>query len=131
MANTVAVVGASCDRRKYGNKSVRAHRKLGYTVDPIHPHEHEIEGLPAYRELAQVPGPVDRITMYVPPHVGIQMLDQIAAKQPKEFFLNPGSGSPELLARAREMGLDPIEACSILDLGEDPDQIGEDYGGRR
>ena len=123
MAPTVAIIGASKDRSKYGNKSVRAHRQMGYTVYPINPREEEIEGLKVYPDLASVPGPVDRVSMYVPPAVGIKLLPQIAAKQPKEFFLNPGSESPELVAQAESLGLEPIQACSILDVGLDPEQM--------
>lgn len=129
MAPVVAVVGASRDRHKYGNKSVRAHIDMGYTVYPINPKEKEIEGLRAYADLASLPGPVDRVTMYVPPAVGLKMLPVIAKLAPKEFFLNPGSESPELVAAARELGLAPIEACSILDLGTTPDAVDEGFEG--
>ncbi len=63
--------------------------------------------------------------MYVPPHVGIRLLAQVAALAPRELFLNPGSESPELVARAQQLGIEPILACSILDLGEDPDQLAD------
>ena len=48
---TVAVVGASADRRKFGNKAVRAFRNAGYDVYPINPKAGEIEGLKAYASL--------------------------------------------------------------------------------
>ena len=125
MPPVVAIVGANNDRSKYGNKSVRAHLRAGYTVYPVHPTETQVEGLPAYRDLASLPGPVERVSMYVPPHVGIRLLPQIAAIAPRELFLNPGSESPELVARAQELGLEPILACSILDVGEDPAQLSD------
>ena len=125
MPPAVAVVGANNDRSKYGNKSVRAHLRAGYTVYPVHPTESLVEGLPAYRDLASLPGPVERVSMYVPPHIGIRLLDQVAAVAPRELFLNPGSESPELVARARELGLEPILACSILDVGEDPARLSD------
>ena len=125
MAPVVAVVGASCDRRKFGNKAVRAHVEMGYTVYPVNPKEGEVEGLPAFPDLTSLPGPVDRISMYVPPAVGITMLPAIVKLGPKEFFLNPGTESPELVAAARELGLAPIEACSILDLGTTPEAVDE------
>ncbi len=131
MRPSVAIVGASKDRSKYGNMAVRAHQKMGYTVYPVNPKETEIEGLQAYPDLRSVPGPVERVTMYVPPRIGLTMLDQIAAKRPREFFLNPGSESPELVRKARELGLEPIEACSILDLGEDPAMIDDTYEGAK
>ena len=63
--------------------------------------------------------------MYVPPAVGITMLPAIVKLGPKELFLNPGTESPELVAAARELGLAPIEACSILDLGTTPEAVDE------
>jgi uncharacterized protein len=48
MPKIVAVIGASSNRRKFGNRAVRAFTQQGYTVVPINPHEREIEGLKAY-----------------------------------------------------------------------------------
>ncbi len=114
---TVAIIGASADRAKYGNKSLRAHVRNGYDVYPVNPKGGEIEGLKVYRTLADVPVErLARVSLYVPPHVGITLLDEIAAKGCDELWLNPGSESPELLACAFELGLDPIQACSIVDV---------------
>lgn len=114
---TIAIVGASPDRSKYGNKAVRAFLRGGWTVYPIHPTAGEIEGVPAYPDLRSLPGPVDRVSMYVPPAIGIALLEDIAALNPREFFLNPGSQSAELLAKARALGLEPVQACSIVNIG--------------
>lgn len=59
--------------------------------------------------------------MYVPPAVGVKLLDDIAARQPVEVFFNPGSDSPELLQQAREKGIQPIQACSIVNIGLRPE----------
>ncbi len=61
--------------------------------------------------------------MYVPPSVGLTMLEEVTAKGCDEFWLNPGSESDELVGRAREMGLEPIIACSILDVGMNPHEM--------
>ena len=66
---TVAIIGASSDRQKFGNKAVRAFREQGYQVYPVNPKEPEIEGLPAYKSIADVPGRPEMITVYVPPPV--------------------------------------------------------------
>ena len=121
MSKTIVVVGASNDRRKYGNKAVRAFKDGGWTVYPVNPKGGEVEGLTCYPSIEDVPEPVDRISMYVPPALGIKMLEAIAAKQPGEFFVNPGSENSELLERARELGLNPIQACSIVNIGLRPD----------
>lgn len=115
---SIAVIGASNDRTKYGNRAVRAYVAQGWTVYPVNPREPVIEGLTAYRTIADVPEPVDRAALYVPPAVGIQLLDAIAAQRARELWVNPGSGSPELLARAEELGLETVEACSIVAAAE-------------
>lgn len=118
---TVAVIGASRNRAKYGNKSVRAHLAQGWKVFPVHPSAAEIEGQPAYPTVAAVPvDRLDRVTMYVPPDVGLGLLEDIAMKQPAELWLNPGSESSALVARAVALGLPVIQACSIVDLGLSP-----------
>ena len=123
---TVAVVGASRDRRKFGNKSVRAHQAAGFQVFPINPQAGEIEGLTAYASLRDVPvQPIDRITVYVPPEVGLRLLDDMAAGQPREVWFNPGSDSSELLAAARQRGLPVISGCSIVDVGFSPAQFSD------
>jgi predicted CoA-binding protein len=58
MAKIVAVIGASNDRHKFGNRAVRAYQQQGYTVIPINPHETTVEGLKPPSVL-DVPGPVD------------------------------------------------------------------------
>ena len=114
---TVAVLGASRDPNKYGNQSVRAHVRHGYEVFPINPFADQIEGLPAYHSLEELPvGTVDRVTVYLPPEIGLELLDQIAAKRPREVWFNPGSESDELIARAEAIGLPVIAACRMLDL---------------
>lgn len=118
---TVAVVGASRDRDKFGNKSVRAHVAQGYRVFPVNPHAETIEGLPVYKSLDEVPVEhLDRISMYVPPEIGLELLDAIATREPDELWFNPGSESPEILKRATKLGLEPIVACSIVDVGRSP-----------
>jgi acyl-CoA synthetase (NDP forming) len=58
---SVAVIGASADRRKYGNKAVRAYLRQGWTVYPVNSHEPTIEGLPAYRSMRDLPAAPDRV----------------------------------------------------------------------
>jgi predicted CoA-binding protein len=117
---SVAVIGASNAHHKYGNKAVRAYLRQGWTVYPVNPNEKTVEGLKVYPTLADVPVSVDRVSMYVPPSVGITLLEAIKAKGSAELFLNPGSESDELVARAEALGLEPIQACSIVDIGERP-----------
>lgn len=120
MPKTVAIIGASTDRRKYGNKAVRAFAQQGYRVVAIHPHAAEVEGVQAYRSILDVPFAVDMASFYVPPAVGLRVIDDVARKGVPEVWLNPGAESPELVARARALGLEPVLACSIVGIGESP-----------
>jgi len=124
---TAIILGASTDRQKFGNKSVRAHRVQGYDVYPVNPKADQIEGLTAYASLADVPVErPNRISVYLPPHIGIALLEEIRDKQADEVWFNPGSESAELLGRAEELGLNFIKACSIVDVGMSPTELGED-----
>jgi hypothetical protein len=116
----IAVIGASSDRRKYGNKALRAFRQQGFTVVPINPHEEMVEGERAYPRVTDYPGPIDEASFYVPPDVGLQVIDDVAAKGIPVVWLNPGADSADLVARARALRVNARVACSILAVGESP-----------
>jgi len=120
---TVAVVGASSDRRKFGNKAVRAFREAGYRVIPITPHHTEVEGEPAFPSVLDYPGTIDMATVYVPPAIGEQVVESLAQKGIGEVWFNPGADSPVVLTRARALGIRPIQACSIIGIGMSPSRF--------
>ncbi|HEX5475362.1 MAG TPA: CoA-binding protein [Vicinamibacterales bacterium] len=117
---TVAVIGASNDRQKFGNKALRAFERHGYRVIPINPGATEVEGHPAYKSVLDVPGPIDMATVYVPANVGVAVMSDLAAKGIAEVWLNPGADGEAVVARARELGLEPTLACSIVGIGDSP-----------
>ncbi len=117
---SIAVIGASNDRSKFGNKCVRAYVRLGWTVHPVHPTEREIEGLAAYASIVDAPRPIDRVALYLPPPRVMKVLPEIARTGCKDVFFNPGTESDEALELARQLGLNPIEACTIVWEGERP-----------
>ena len=123
---SIAVIGASNHRGKYGNRAVRAYLAQGWTVYPVNPKLDQIEGLPCYRGVADLPEPVDRASLYVPPTVGIQLLEAIRARGAKELWVNPGAGNPALIARAEELGLLAVEGCSIIAASTDPESCAVD-----
>lgn len=117
---TVAVIGASGNPEKFSHKAVLAHLAKGYQVYPVHPKEKEIAGLKVYASIEDVPGPLDLITVYIPPAACLQIIDKIASKKPRELYLNPGAESPELVEKARILGLSPILACSLTAVSMEP-----------
>jgi predicted CoA-binding protein len=122
---TIAVVGASASRHKFGNKCVRAYRDAGYQVFPINPAERDIEGLPVYRTLAEVPVPLDRISVYLPPPRTLRLLPEIAGAAAREVWFNPGSADDGVLAEARRLGIQARPGCSIVDIGRRPSEYPE------
>jgi predicted CoA-binding protein len=117
---TVAVIGASSNRRKFGNKALRAFANKGYTVFPINPTEAEVEGHKAYSSVLDVPGTIDLATIYVPGHVGAAVLDDVARKGIPEVWLNPGADDREVVDKARSLGLKTVRHCSIIAIGDSP-----------
>jgi predicted CoA-binding protein len=120
MARTVAVIGASANRSKYGNKALRAYEQQGYTVIPVNLHEIEVEGHRVYRSVLDIPGPIDMATVYVPPKAGLAVVEELAKKGVPEVWLNPGADDDEVVARAKALGLNIVQACSITGVGESP-----------
>jgi len=116
----VAVVGASRDRHKFGNKAVRAFKHRGFEVVPINPSGGVIEGERVYASVLDVPGPIDMATIYLQPTIGEQVIEEIAKKGIEEVWLNPGADADGVVARARALGLAPILDCSIVGIGESP-----------
>ena len=123
MAKTIAVVGASSDRRKFGNKALRAFRAEGHTVIPINPNEREVEGLTTYGSVLDVPGTIDMATVYVQPEVAETLLDEFVQKQIPEIWFNPGSDSDTVMDEARKRKLNAIFACSIMAAGRSPHEF--------
>jgi uncharacterized protein len=123
MTRTVAVVGASSNRNKFGNKALRAFVAEGYTVVAINPNEEVVEGLETYASVLDVPGPIDMATVYVQPEVAEGLLDDFEKKRIPEIWINPGAESDRLMAEGARRKLNLIYACSIMGIGRNPSQF--------
>ena len=97
----VAVVGASSNRGKFGNKALRAFQAQGDRVIPINPNEPEVEGIATFPSVLDVPGPIDMATVYVQPDVTLRLLDEFQRKQIPEIWVNPATPSRGAYARPR------------------------------
>jgi predicted CoA-binding protein len=121
---TIAVLGASRDRSKFGNKCVRAYHDAGWRVFPVNlGSAAPIEGLATVHRLADVPVALDRISVYLPPPVTLELLPEIAGRRAGEVWLNPGSADTQVLEEARRLGIAARPGCSIVDIGVSPSQF--------
>ncbi len=120
---TIAVIGASRDRRKFGNKCLRAYVQAGYEVFPVNLKEEVIEQLSVYRSVDDVPAELDRIAVYLPPAKTRSLIPSLSRKRGAQVWFNPGSADGEVLAAARAAGIDVRDGCSIVDIGLSPGQF--------
>ncbi len=118
----IAIIGASNNPSKFGNKAVRAYKDMGYKVFPVNPERDEIEGLKCFPSIMDIPERVDLATIYLPPERSYHILESIARKDVKQVFFNPGSADESVLVRAKSLGLEPIEGCSIVAIGKSPSE---------
>ena len=112
---TVAIIGSSADKAKFSNKAIHAHQRAGYDVYPVNPKEETIEGLTCYKSVLDIPVALDRVSLYLPPPVGVKVLDDIARKGCQELWINHGAESPDIIHKAHTLGLNAIFACSFTD----------------
>jgi predicted CoA-binding protein len=114
-----AVVGASPDRAKYGNKCLRCYQQAGRDVVAVHPRESEVEGAAAYPSLGDVPDTPQAVTIVTPPRVSLAVVEEAARLGVRHIWLQPGAEDEAVLARAAELGLSPIAGgpCLLVRLG--------------
>jgi predicted CoA-binding protein len=93
---SIALIGASNDRNKYGNKIYRDLRNKGYNVTPINPKEEKIEGDRAYSSIEEMKELPDIANFVVPPPVAIKIAQNITNLGIKHLWFQPGSESKEL-----------------------------------
>lgn len=114
-----AVVGASTNRDKYGNKVLRCYQQHGRPVFPVNPRADRVEDLAAYPDLASLPEPVHGVSIITPPAVTEQVVEAAAKAGIRHLWMQPGAESPEAVRRAEELGLNVIAdgSCLLVALG--------------
>lgn len=101
-----AVVGASTDRSKYGNKVLRCYQQAGRSpLYPVHPREREIEGLAAYPSLTALPERPRAISIITPPKITEAVVEECATLGIRHLWMQPGAESPQAVERCAELGL--------------------------
>ncbi len=114
-----AVVGASRDRAKYGNKVLRVYQQNNREVVPINPNAAEVEGLNAYPDLKSLDEPVDAVSIITPPEVTEQVVEQAVELGIKHVWMQPGAESQGAIQLAEQSGINVIAGgpCALVVLG--------------
>jgi predicted CoA-binding protein len=113
-----AVVGASTDRSKYGNKVLRAYLQNQRDAVPVNPSAEEVEGIRAYHDLASVPDGIDAVSIITPPAVTEKVVAQALERGIKHIWMQPGAESPAAIAAAEKSGANVISGgpCVLVAL---------------
>ena len=107
-ARTFAVVGASTNPEKYGNKvflSLRRHGKNVYAVNPNVSSAETLDGEPFYATVADLPERPEVVVAVVPPPVTEKIVDELAAAGINNLWMQPGAESERAVKKAREHGI--------------------------
>jgi predicted CoA-binding protein len=121
-----AIVGASIDRSKYGNKVLRAYLQSGRDVHPVNLTSDRVEGRQAYRSLMDIPTNVHGVSIITPPAVTESVVEEAGQLGIKHLWMQPGAESATAIQRAQELGMNVIAGgpCVLVTLRfreQDPD----------
>src|SRR5690625_3897803 len=110
----VAVVGASARPERYSHQDMQRLLEHGHQPLPVSPRGGELLGQPVVAELADLQGPVDRVTVYLAPERQQTMLQQLQALRPRRVIFNPGAENPDQYEALRQAGIEVEEACTLV-----------------
>ena len=113
-----AVVGASQDRTKYGNKVLRVYQQNHMEAVPVNPKADEVEGAKAYPNLASIPGETHGFSIITPPPVTERVVSEAIEKGIKHIWMQPGAESDAAISAAEAAGLNVIAGgpCVLVSL---------------
>jgi predicted CoA-binding protein len=111
---SVAVIGASDKPDRYSYLAVKNLRQAGHRVFPVHPRLAEIEGLPVFHSVRDIPHPIHTVTLYVGPERSTSLADDILSCQPRRVIFNPGAENPALESLARQRGIQTVTGCTLV-----------------
>ena len=94
--NLIALIGASNDKNKYGNKILLDLVTKGYNVVPINLKEDNISGLKSYSNVYELSEKPSIINFVVPPNVGFELTKELVESGFDNFWYQPGAESPEI-----------------------------------
>jgi uncharacterized protein len=114
-----AVVGASQDRSKYGNKVLRAYLQANRTVYPINPTADVVEGLKAHPLLTNLPEAAHGVSIITHPRVTEAVVEQAGELGIKNIWMQPGAESASAVELAEKLGMNVIAGgpCLLVVLG--------------
>jgi uncharacterized protein len=111
-----AVVGLSANTRRVAYGIASYLQGLGMTIVPVHPKADTVHGEQGYPRLADVPGQVDVVDVFVRSELAGAVVDDAIAAGAKAVWLQLGVIDEEAAARAKAAGLDVVmDTCPAIE----------------
>ncbi len=111
---TVAILGASPKPARYAFKAMQLLRQYGHNSIPVNPAYDKILDEKCYPTIAAAPRPIDTVTLYLGPMRSNPLVDEILSAKPHRIIMNPGAENETLAERARELGIEVVEGCTLV-----------------
>ncbi len=112
----IAVIGASRDESKYGNKIIKDLIKKGHTLYLVNPKETMIEDLPCFADLKDLPKDVEMITFVTPPTVTLTILQEASEFKHTKIWCQPGASDEKVITFLEANDFDFIaNACVMIE----------------
>ena len=110
----VAVLGASHKPERYSYRALKLLIEKGHVPYPVHPALKTIEDIPVFASLEAVPAPIDAVTLYVSSAKQEGIGDELIRRRPRRVIFNPGAENPQLAERLRAVGIEALDACTLV-----------------
>lgn len=114
-----AVIGASSNRNKYGNKVLRCYIQHQMKVYPVHPSEDEVEGLTVFSSVMELPNEVKSISIITPPQITEEVVNEAIKRGIQNIWMQPGAESQQAIQNCIDHQINVIAKgpCILVVLG--------------
>jgi len=111
-----AVVGLSTNTARVAHEIAAYLIDLGMEIVPVHPRAETVYGARGYTRLAEVPGPIDVVDVFVRSEIAGPVVDDAIAAGAGAVWLQLGVIDEEAAARARAAGLAVVmDTCPAIE----------------
>lgn len=107
------VLGASDNPSRYSFLAIKKLRRYGHPVEAIGKKVGQVDDVLIKKEKENLSG-IDTVTLYLNPLHQQQYYDYIVSLHPRRIIFNPGAENEELASLAKQNGIQPIEACTLV-----------------
>jgi uncharacterized protein len=107
------VLGASENSSRYSFLAVQRLRAHGHPVVAIGKKAGNVGDVAIQKEHV-AESEIDTVTLYLNPQNQQQYYDYILGLRPRRIIFNPGTENDDLMQKARENGIQPVVACTLV-----------------